>query len=179
MSAKALFLDRDGVVNIDYGYVYKTEDFQFLTGIFELAREAISKDYLIFIITNQAGIARGFYGISDFNILSEWMCQKFKSEGVLISKVFFSPYHPIHGIGEYKKDDISRKPNPGMIHQAAEEFNINLNSSILIGDKVSDIKAGLNAGIQTNIYLQASGLPVMHDLDCHYVSALRDAVPFL
>ena len=151
MTTKALFLDRDGVINLDHGYVFRVEDFQFIDGIFELSRAAISKGYVICVITNQAGIGRGYYNVSDFNSLTEWMCEQFRVEGVSISKVYFSPYHPEHGIGRYKKDDKSRKPNPGMIQQAVDEFNLDLSESVLIGDKPSDIQAGLNAGVRTNV----------------------------
>ena len=148
---KGFFLDRDGVINIDHGYVYKVEDFEFTEGIFDLTEEAKKKDYLIFVITNQAGIGRGLYSLNDFNHLTSWMIEEFKKKGILLSKVYFSPYHPEHGKGKYKQDHISRKPNPGMINQAKEDFNIDLSRSLLIGDKLTDIKAGQNAGIGTNI----------------------------
>ena len=126
---KALFLDRDGVINIDTGYVHKVEDFQFVEGIFELVRVAFSKDYLICVITNQAGIGRGHYSVEEFKILSHWMCAQFKENKSEITKVYYSPYHPIHGLGEYKKDDVSRKPNPGMLFQAERELDIDLSKS--------------------------------------------------
>lgn len=153
---KALFLDRDGVINIDHGYVHKVKDFYFVEGIFDLTREAVTKGYLIFIITNQSGIGRGFYSINDFNLLTNWMCKRFIAEGVTVSKVYYSPYHPTHGKGKYKQDHMSRKPNSGMIDQAAAEFHIDLSESILIGDKLTDIQAGKSAGIGTNILYQGS-----------------------
>jgi D-glycero-D-manno-heptose 1,7-bisphosphate phosphatase len=153
MTKKALFLDRDGVINVDHGYVYRPEDFQFIDGIFELSRTAISKGYIICVITNQAGIGRGYYSVADFGILTDWMCKKFEEEKALISKVYFSPYHPLYGIGDYKKDDFSRKPNPGMLLQAKTEFNLDLKRCVLIGDKDSDIEAGISACVGTNLYL--------------------------
>lgn len=153
MAFKAMFLDRDGIINVDAGYVYRVSDFIFLKGIFDLTREAASKGYLIFVVTNQAGIGRGYYSEKDFQILTKWMIGRFASEGVDIKKVFFSPYHPVHGVGRYKKDDISRKPRPGMFLAAKSEFDIELSESILLGDKMSDVKAGISAGVGTNIYL--------------------------
>ena len=153
MIRKALFLDRDGVINIDTGYVHRIRDFKFVEGIFELTRFAIDKGYMIFVVTNQAGIGRGYYTEADFHALTQWMLDCFKSEGVAIKKVFFSPYHPVHGIGKYKQNHLSRKPYPGMFLQAENEFDLDLNSSVLIGDKASDIKAGLAAGVGTNLYL--------------------------
>lgn len=150
---KALFLDRDGVVNVEKDYVHKIKDFEFMDGIFELALFFQEKSYIIIIITNQAGIGRGYYTEEDFYKLNEWMISEFAKNDIKISKVYFCPYHPEHGIDGYKKDSYDRKPNPGMILNAKEEFNLDLENSLLIGDKLSDIQAGLNAGIGTNMLL--------------------------
>jgi len=153
MSSKAIFLGGDGVINVDSGYVYRINDFIFMEGIFKLTRAAIAKGYLVFVVTNQAGIGRGYYSEVDFHILTKWMLDRFISEGIEIKKVFFSPYHPLYGLGHYKKDDISRKPQPGMILAAKSEFDLDLSKSVLVGDKASDIKAGISAGVGTNLYL--------------------------
>tara|TARA_B100001093_G_C26860131_1_gene1029664 strand:- start:13363 stop:13911 length:549 start_codon:yes stop_codon:yes gene_type:complete len=177
---KALFLDRDGVINNDYGYVYKIKDFVFIDNIFKLTKDAADKKYLIFVVTNQSGIGRGLYSIDDFNILSKWMCDRFLEQGVLINGVYNSPYHPIYGVGKYKKDDNSRKPKSGMIYKAQEEFNIDLKKSILIGDKITDIEAGHNAGIGTNIlYLDKNDIKPVSDLNFKIVNDLCDAKLFL
>jgi len=180
MNQKALFLDRDGVINVDHGYVYKFEDFQFVDGIFQLCRQAIASGYLIFVITNQAGIGRGYYSMADFDCLTKWMCEEFVTQDILISKVYYSPFHSTHGLGKYKKDDESRKPRPGMIHQAVKEFGIDLSESVLVGDKYSDIQAGRNAGVRTNIlYIGNSVLRPDSELACHFVSTLNEAEFFL
>ena len=147
----ALFLDRDGVINIDHAYVSKPEHFEFVDGIFELCRNAKRLGYLIFVVTNQAGIGRGYYTEQDFLKLTEWMCGVFKVQGVNIDKVYFCPSHPEHGIGQYKVDSLYRKPGPGMILQAAEEFGVDLARSLLVGDKESDIQAGVAAGVAFNL----------------------------
>jgi D-glycero-D-manno-heptose 1,7-bisphosphate phosphatase len=140
--AKALFLDRDGVINIEKNYVYKIIDFEFVPGIFELCRRYQNEGYLIIVITNQAGIARGYYNEDDFNSLISWMIDQFNNEGIKISQVYHCPHHPdITGICD------CRKPKPGMILQAEKEFNLNLQECVLIGDKDSDIEAGKKAGI--------------------------------
>jgi len=177
---KALFLDRDGVVNVDHGYVCKLEDFQFVDGVFELCRYAISKGYLIFVITNQAGIGRGYYNVTDFDHITKHMCEEFLAQGALISKVYYSPFHPIFGLGKYKKDDESRKPRPGMIHKAVKEFGLDVSASVLIGDKCTDIQAGHSAGVRTNIlYKENSGLTYDPNFSCHIVSSLTGAKVFL
>ena len=152
MSKKALFLDRDGVININYGYVHKIKDFDFIDGIFDLTRAALAKNYIICVVTNQAGIGRGYYSEKDFEYLTAWMCERFESEGVLISKVYHSPYHPTAGIGKYKKDHISRKPKPGMILEAINDLNIDAKNSIMIGDKATDIQAAIAADLGVKIY---------------------------
>jgi D-glycero-D-manno-heptose 1,7-bisphosphate phosphatase len=142
---KALFLDRDGVVNIDKNYVYRVEDIDFIDGIFEFCDYFQKKGYLIFIITNQAGIARGYYSVEDFRLLSDWMVSVFKERAITISKIYFCPHHP-----EITGPCNCRKPNPGMILKAAEEYDLDLSESILIGNHQSDILAGGNAGIIRN-----------------------------
>ncbi|SDA21935.1 D-alpha,beta-D-heptose 1,7-bisphosphate phosphatase [Nitrosospira sp. Nsp18] len=151
MSRPALFLDRDGVINIDFAYVYKPEQFEFIEGVFELCQWASQCGYLIFVITNQAGIGRGYYTEQDFLKLTDWMCGIFKTQGSIITKVYFCPSHPEYGIGEYKVDSFFRKPGPGMILQAAEEFCVDLARSVLVGDKEKDIQAGIAAGVGCNL----------------------------
>ncbi len=147
----AVFLDRDGVINVDHAYVHQSADFQFIDGIFEFCRTAAELGYRIFVVTNQAGIGRGYYTEAQFHTLTTWMCNQFREQGVEIDKVYFCPSHPVHGIGQYKVDSPFRKPGPGMLQQAAEEYGIDLARSVLIGDKESDIEAGLAAGLMATV----------------------------
>jgi D-glycero-D-manno-heptose 1,7-bisphosphate phosphatase len=144
---RALFLDRDGVINHDAGYTSHPEDFKFIDGIFDLCRTAKKMGYLLIVVTNQAGIGRGYYSEHDFLELTEWMCEQFEAQGVSITEVFFCPDHPEHGLGHYKNDSFDRKPNPGMVLRAAEKYQISLQGSIMIGDKESDMMAAKRAGI--------------------------------
>lgn len=177
---KGLFLDRDGVINLNYGYVHKIKDFRFIEGIFDLTRMALSKNYVICIVTNQAGIARGYYTESDFKDLTSWMCSKFEEESVTIEKVYYSPYHPIYGLGEYKKDHISRKPNTGMLQQAILELDINIQRSVLIGDNVTDIQAGFSAGVGKNLYLGNNDISQHKGIgNYHKISQLSEAHAYL
>ena len=116
---RALFLDRDGVINIEKEYLYKIEDFEFIDGVFSTCWHFQDQGYLMIIITNQAGIARGKYSKNDFVKLTQWMLQKFTSQGISISKVYHCPHHP-----DFSGTCDCRKPNPGMICQAQKEFNL-------------------------------------------------------
>lgn len=140
---KALFLDRDGVVNVEKNYLYKIKDFEFIDGIFDLCKHYQQLGYMIFIVTNQSGIARKYYSEEDFHLLTEWMIDEFKKRGIIINRVYYCPHHP-----EISGACSCRKPEPGMILQAQEEFDIDLADSLMIGDKERDIEAALNAGIK-------------------------------
>lgn len=150
---RALFLDRDGVININHGYVHTPEKFDFVDGIFDICRIARAKGYLIIVVTNQAGIGRGYYSEETFLDLTRWMQEQFAREGVEITKVYFCPHHPEHGVGKYKFDSPFRKPAPGMILAAAKEFSVDLSQSVLVGDSESDIQAGIAAGVGRNLFL--------------------------
>jgi D-glycero-alpha-D-manno-heptose 1-phosphate guanylyltransferase len=153
---KAVFLDRDGVINKDKKYVYKKEDFEFNEHIFELCEYFKNNNYLIFVITNQAGIARGYYTEEDFLELSKWMTDEFKKSNIIVSDVLYCPHHPEFGNDKYKTNCSCRKPEPGMILKIKNRYNIDLSESILIGDKESDVKAGEKAGISNNILLKSN-----------------------
>jgi D-glycero-D-manno-heptose 1,7-bisphosphate phosphatase len=146
---KALFIDRDGVINIDKVHVFLKEDFEFTPGIFGLCKEYQDAGYLIIVITNQAGIAKGIYTEEEFFKLTDWMAGEFRKKGIIISKVYFCPHHPdITGACE------CRKPKPGMILQSIEEFDLDIKECILIGDMDSDLEAGRRAGIpESNLHL--------------------------
>lgn len=176
----ALFLDRDGVINIDHAYVCTQEQCEFVEGIFELCRQAKDLGYMVFIITNQAGIGRGYYTEQEFLEFTDWMCGVFEARGVVIDKVYFCPFHPEYGVGQYKVDSPFRKPGPGMILQAAEEFGVDLKHSVLVGDKESDIKAGLAAGVGCNVLYGASPLDAEVNTEAAVVvRRLSDIGPFL
>ena len=179
LKGRALFLDRDGVININHGYVNRLEDFNFIEGIFDVVRAAATQCFQLVVITNQAGIARGFYSEQQFHELTQWMCDQFLLQSAPIAKVYYSPFHPTEGIGKYKKDDLSRKPHPGMILQAKHELNLNLERSILIGDKVSDIQAGISAGVGCNLLFANDEPAELHNVDYKRITSLADALPLL
>ena len=153
MMRRALFLDRDGVINVDHAYVHKQESFEFIDGIFELVRKARELDYLVLVVTNQAGIGRGYYSEDEFLALTEWMKAQFAACGASIDAVYFCPDHPLHGVSHYRRDSPMRKPAPGMLLQARDEFGIDMALSVMVGDKRTDMEAGAAAGVGTLLWL--------------------------
>jgi D-glycero-D-manno-heptose 1,7-bisphosphate phosphatase len=148
MIQKALFLDRDGVVNEEVGYLHRAEEVRFVPGIFSLCRTALAHGYRLIVVTNQAGIARGFYTETDFEILMNWMRQSLRAEGIELDAVYHCPFHPEHGVGHYKREHEDRKPGTGMLRRAARDFNLSLADSVMIGDRCSDIAAANAAGLR-------------------------------
>lgn len=153
---RALFLDRDGVINEDGNYVHRIEDFHFIDGIFDICRAAAGAGMAIIVVTNQAGIGRGLFTEQQFQVLTDWMVARFADQGVRIAQVYFCPHHPVHGIGHYKRDCFCRKPNPGMILRARDDHGICLRNSVLIGDKEWDIVAAKAAGIGTTVLISGT-----------------------
>jgi len=161
----AVFLDRDGVINREADYVHKVDEFHFIDGVFDACREMSKAGYRLIIVTNQAGIARGYYTEDDFHHLTEWMLDEFRKHGIEIDDVYYCPHHPIHGVGNYRRDCDCRKPAPEMILRAVREHSLDLRRSILVGDKATDIEAGRAAGVARCV-LVLSGHPLSNnDLD--------------
>ncbi len=177
---RALFLDRDGVINYDAGYTSRVENFRFIDGIFDLCRAARCSGYLLIVVTNQAGIGRGYYSEQDYFTLTEWMRECFKAEDAPITDVFYCPYHSVHGIGRYKKDSFDRKPNPGMLLRAMEKHELNMGRSIMIGDKDSDMQAASKAKIGVRChYLPVSQGDIAAEFATHKIYSLREGISLL
>ena len=145
---KALFLDRDGIINIDHGYVSRIEDFEFVTGIFPFIQLFIDAGYLVFIVTNQSGIGRGYYSEKNFTQLSAWMLNEFEKQNIHIENVYYCPHSP-------EEKCYCRKPQAGMIQEALKTYDINLSDSWMVGDKSSDIELAFNAGIKNSIFISS------------------------
>ena len=148
MMGPALFLDRDGVINHEVGYLHREEEVRFVDGIFSLCRTAQALGYKLVVVTNQSGIARGFYTPEQFHRLMAWFRVEFEREDVHIDAVYFCPYHPEHGVGEFRREHDDRKPGPGMLLRAAVDLDLDLSRSILVGDRCSDIAAANAAGLR-------------------------------
>jgi D-glycero-D-manno-heptose 1,7-bisphosphate phosphatase len=174
---KALFLDRDGVINVDHGYVHEPENCVFVDGIFELVRCANAAGFAVVVVTNQAGIGRGYFSEATFEAFTEWMREAFVSEGARIDRVYHCPHHPDAGVGSYLQACGCRKPQPGMLNQARRELDLNMTGSFIIGDKLSDLEAGARAGVGRG-FLFAPG-EASDELAVTRISSLLEIAPLL
>lgn len=166
---KAFFLDRDGIINIDVKYLYKIRELKFVEGIFDLCRYIQSKGYLIVVVTNQAGISRGYYTEQDMEELHDYIKNQFNENGIKIDKFYHCPHHP-----DFSGECDCRKPNIGMIKKAEEELEIELNESYLLGDKMSDAYTGKNAKLKSSYLLQGN-----YELKKNEFEIFRDLREFL
>jgi D-glycero-D-manno-heptose 1,7-bisphosphate phosphatase len=148
MTTKTIFLDRDGVINKEINYLYKIEEFEFIDGVFEACKYLINLNYQIIIVTNQSGIARGYYSERDYQILNTWMLAQFKKNNIIIFDTFHCPHLP-------NSNCNCRKPKPGMFLEAKYKHNIDMKKSWLIGDKEVDIISANNSGISNTILVRS------------------------
>ncbi len=154
---KAIFLDRDGVINYDYGFIYKWSEFKFIDGVIKALQILTNYGFKIFIITNQSGIARGFYSTNDLEILHKQMLNYLSKRSININEVFYCPHHEKGKSKEYAINCLCRKPKPGMLLLAKDKYNINMKESYLVGDKISDLQAGWNAGVRCCYLVRKNG----------------------
>ena len=153
MQKKAVFLDRDGVINKEKDYLYKKEDFEFIDGVFEACRYFQEIGYQLVVVTNQSGISRGYYQEEDFHKITKWMLEQFESQNIKILDVLFCPHGP-------ESTCNCRKPKPGMLLEAKEKYKIDMKNSWMIGDKEADVSAANAAGIKNTILVKTG-----HDID--------------
>lgn len=154
MGNKAVFLDRDGTLNIDYGYVHRITDFQFIDGVGKALKQLQDKGYLLVLVTNQSGIARGYFSEAQFHRLTEWMDWSLDEDyGVVLDGIYYCPHHP-EGQGEYREECDCRKPKAGMFIQAMSDLNIDPAQSYMVGDKLEDLLAAEAAGVKTKVLVR-------------------------
>jgi D-glycero-D-manno-heptose 1,7-bisphosphate phosphatase len=144
---RAAFLDRDGVINVDHGYVSRWEDFEFVPGAVQAMKRLHEAGYVLAVVTNQSGIARGMYTEQDFQALSQRMAEHLAAQGAPLAGVFHCPHHPKGKLPQYTLDCTCRKPAPGLIRQAIEALDLAPQASLLVGDKLSDLQAARAAGV--------------------------------
>ncbi len=161
---KAIFLDRDGTINVEKNYLYKIEDFEFLPGVIQalsLFREA---GFLLIIITNQSGIARGFYKESDFLNLNNWMIKEFEDNKIKIEDVFYCPHHPDAKELHYKKNCDCRKPQIGLFKKAIDKYNIDIEHSFSIGDKLRDCAISFETECKSYLIGNNESVDIVNDV---------------
>lgn len=172
----AIFLDRDGTMNVDHGYVHEIDNFQFIDGVIDAMKELKQMGYALVMVTNQSGIARGIFSEETFMQLTEWMDWSLADREVDLDGIYFCPHHPESAIEEYRQECDCRKPQPGMLLSAQRELNIDMAASYMVGDKIDDIRAGQAAGVGTTVLVR-TGKPVTEEgekaADC-VINSLAD-----
>ncbi|HIF9279056.1 TPA: D-glycero-beta-D-manno-heptose 1,7-bisphosphate 7-phosphatase [Photobacterium damselae] len=158
MAKPAVFIDRDGVINVDHGYVHTTDDFEYVEGVFAACKKLKEMGYLLVLVTNQSGIARGMFTEDEFLSLTEWMDWNFVDNGVEFDGIYYCPHHP-EGEGDYRQECDCRKPKPGMLISARDYLKIDMAQSVMIGDKADDMTAAKAAEVGTKILVR-TGKPV-------------------
>jgi len=154
---KAVFLDRDGTINVEKDYLFRVEDFQFIDGVPQAIRRLKDSGYLVVVVTNQSGVARGYFAREDVDLLHCHMQRELERAGTAIDAFYLCPHHPQEGVGELRIDCECRKGKPGMLLQAAADLNIDLEHSYMVGDKLADIEAGCSAGCVSLLVLTGYG----------------------
>lgn len=154
---RAVFLDRDGTINVEKNYLHKIADFEFIPGAQKAIKKLKDAGFLVVVVSNQAGIARGYFDEQAVEKLHQHIQVELAVYGTSIDAFYFCPHHPDEGLGVYKLVCDCRKGNPGMLLQAAQAYDIDLNSSYMVGDKLADIEAGERAGCQSILVLTGYG----------------------
>lgn len=170
----ALFLDRDGVINVDHGYVFKIDDFEFMPGVLDLARRAVGAGRRLVVATNQSGVARGYYSEDDVRRLHRHMAAQFAAAAAPLTDILHCPYHDKGDVAAYARPSYWRKPNPGMLLEAARRHDLDLGRSIMIGDQPTDMAAARAAGVPRRILV--TGAPPPNDGDHTETAATAAAV---
>ncbi|WP_295761817.1 HAD family hydrolase [uncultured Oscillibacter sp.] len=164
---RAVFLDRDGTINVDKGYVYKIEDFEFIPGVLDGLRILEKQGFHLFVVTNQSGIARGYYTEEDFARLTQYMLAVMEDSGVHVTDVLYCPHLPEAKIGKYRVNCRCRKPGTKLFHDAAEKWDIDLDRSYVIGDKLSDCALCAECGCTGFLISDQAGTAVLTgDIRC-------------
>ena len=149
LTRRAVFLDRDGTINVEKNYLYKIEDFEFIPGAAEAIKMLKAAGFLVIVVSNQSGIARGLFTEEAVRNLHQHIQDELAMIGTSVDAFYFCPHHPEEGLGEYRVSCDCRKGAPGLLLQAAMEHDIDLGKSFMIGDKMSDVEAGVRAGCQS------------------------------
>tara|TARA_B100000212_G_C27381767_1_gene537423 strand:- start:3083 stop:3652 length:570 start_codon:yes stop_codon:yes gene_type:complete len=175
---RAAFLDRDGVINIDNGYVHKWEDFEFCDGAIEGMKNLLSLNFKIIIITNQSGIARGIFTEKEYKKLTETYVKQLGMEGITITSIYHCPHHPLFSPFPYNQCGC-RKPNPGLFIKAIRKFKFSLSYSIAIGDNERDLEAAKRAGIKNRFLINNGNKKILNDSEISVHKSLLNCSKYI
>jgi len=170
----AVFLDRDGTINVEKNYLHRIEDFQFIDGAPEAIKELNQAGYLVLVVTNQSGVARGYFSLADVEALHLHLTQRLAEAGAHVDGFYVCPHHPTAGEGEWRRKCSCRKGEPGLLLQAAREHGIDLPRSYMIGDKEADIVAGEKAGCSSLLVLTGYGKETAQSLTSQRAKTFPD-----
>lgn len=171
--SKAVFFDRDGTLNVDTGYLHDKADFVWIEGAIEAIKRCRQAGFLVIVVTNQSGVARGYYTERDVNELHEWMNYELAQYGTRIDRFYYCPHHPVATVAAYQKNCHCRKPHTGMIDAACADFNIDRNRSWLVGDRPTDMQTAEAAGLRGILYASGSLLDLLNE---HIFVSGRDTI---
>lgn len=171
---RAVFLDRDGTINVEKSYLHKIEDFEFIPGAPEAIKRLKDAGFLVIVVSNQSGVARGYFEEDAVHRLHEHLQNELKSYGTVIDAFYFCPHHPVQGLGTYKVACECRKGAPGMLLKAAVEHGIDLEKSFMVGDKLADIEAGQRAGCLPVLVLTGYGESVAKKVEVEAVEKCQN-----
>lgn len=175
---KAIILDRDGTINVEKDYLHKIEDFEFEEGVVEGLKILSNLGYIFVVVTNQSGIARGYYTEEDLIKLNNHISDILEKDGIRIEKFYYCPHHPEKGVGKYKVECECRKPNPGMLEEAIREFNIDREKSFMVGDNISDVEAGINARVTPILVETGHGIKHIEKIKKLKVKSYKNLLDF-
>ncbi|GAA0351482.1 D-glycero-beta-D-manno-heptose 1,7-bisphosphate 7-phosphatase [Morganella psychrotolerans] len=164
MGIPAVFLDRDGTINIDTGYLHESDDFQFIDNAIEAMQTIKQMGYALIIVTNQSGIARGMFTEDQFMHLTEWMDWSLADRGVDLDGIYYCPHHPEGTVEEYRQVCNCRKPEPGMLLDAQQQLDIDMSNSYMVGDKFEDMQAGRAAKVGKTVLVR-TGKPLTEEAE--------------
>lgn len=161
---RVVFLDRDGTINQEVNYLHRPEDLEILPGVVEAVKMLREAGFRIVVVTNQAGVARGYYTCQDVEKLHEYLNEVLEKDGAGIDHFFYCPHHPVHGVGEYKRECSCRKPGIGMFQMAEQYYQIDKEHSYMIGDKLLDVEAGRNYGVHSILVGTGYGAAIYREM---------------
>jgi D-glycero-D-manno-heptose 1,7-bisphosphate phosphatase len=171
---RAVFIDRDGTLNVEKDYLHRIEDFEFIPGVPDAIRHLREAGFLVIVVTNQSGVARGFFPLAEVDVLHRHIQNELKKSGTCIDAFYVCPHHPTEGIGEFRRECGCRKGEPGMLLRAAAEHDINLAGSYMVGDKVADVEAGERAGCTSLLVMTGYGSEEVQKLSEKQVRCFAD-----